>query len=345
MMHVGKPALFLGALVLGFTTLSAPSGSVAQEAEVQWRGVALQRLDLHWPERWEWFRDQLAEKTDGRFQLELVTFPVVGLTGSALIGLLNPGLLDAGAVVTGYVSGEVPLFEGVQLPGVYVDYEQARLGYAAWLDNVVEPRQEAVGGKVLTSFAFASQFLWTNFPINDLSDLQDKKIRVFAKAQADYLATFGAEPVNIPLADVYTALQLGTVDGAVTGPEFAAGAKLWEVISHVTDLRMGVGAGFMVVSEQSWQALSEADQALIDELVPELRRRAWDIGRRNTEDNLKVVVDNGIVATIPFKPEWDEPLQQATLDAVLTGWAERAGPDGKPSFNQYLAPIVGFSME
>jgi TRAP-type transport system periplasmic protein len=344
MTHVGKPAL-IGALLLGLGSLAAPSGALAQDPEVQWRGVALQRLDLHWPERWEWFQGQLAEKTDGQFQLELVTFPELGLTGSELIRLLSTGLLDAADVVTGYVSGEVPLFEGVQLPGVYEDYEQARLGYEAWLANVVEPRQQAVGGKVLTSFAFASQYLWTNFAVDELSDLQDKKIRVFAKAQADYLANFGAEPVNLPLADVYTALQLGTVDGAVTGPEFAAGAKLWEVVSHVTDLRLGVGAGFMVVSEQSWQGLPDEYRAVIDELVPELRQRAWDIGRRNTEDNLKVVVENGIEARIPAKDAWREPLQEAALEVVLAGWAERAGPDGKASFNDYLAPIVGYTME
>jgi len=173
----------------------------------------------------------------------------------------------------------------------------------------------------------------------------DKAIERTAEALLQALANFGVEPVNLPLADVYTALQLGTVDGAVTGPEFAAGAKLWEVVSHVTDLRLGVGAGFMVVSEQSWQGLPEEYRAVIDELVPELRQRAWDIGRRNTEDNLKVVVENGIEATIPAKDTWREPLQQAALDVVLAGWAERAGPDGKTSFNEYLAPIVGYSME
>ena len=145
-MGIGKPASVLGALLVGLATLSAPGPVPAQEAEVQWRGVALQRLDLHWPERWVWFQEQLAERTDARFQLELVTFPELGLTGSELIRLLSTGLLDAADVVTGYVSGEVPLFEGVQLPGVYTDSDEAQRGYEAWLENVVLPRQEAVGG-------------------------------------------------------------------------------------------------------------------------------------------------------------------------------------------------------
>jgi TRAP-type C4-dicarboxylate transport system substrate-binding protein len=101
----------------------------------------------------------------------------------------------------------------------------------------------------------------------------------------------------------------------------------------------------MVVSQQSWQSLPPDMIAVIEELVPELRQRAWDIGRRNTEDNLKVVVANGIEATIPAKEAWRPALQQAALDVVLAGWAERAGPDGKTSFNEYLAPIVGYSME
>jgi hypothetical protein len=85
MTHVARPASIFGALLLGVMSVSAPGTAGAQDAEVQWRGVALQRLDLHWPERWEWFQQQLAEKTDGRFQLELVTFPELGLTGSELI--------------------------------------------------------------------------------------------------------------------------------------------------------------------------------------------------------------------------------------------------------------------
>ncbi|MBL4645380.1 MAG: hypothetical protein COA52_14005 [Hyphomicrobiales bacterium] len=333
-------AVFALATTIGISTL--PTVSDAQE--VNWRGAALQRVDLHWSERWVWLADQLKEKSGGKFSVELSTFPELGLNGGELIRLLNTGLMDMGDVVTGYVSGEVPIFEGAQLPGVYANYNEARAGYAAWEASVVADRGAAVGGRVLTSFSFGSQFLWSTFEMNDLSDLKGKRIRVFAKAQADYLEAFGAIAVNMPLAEVYSALQLGTVDGAVSGAEYARGASLWEVVSHVIDLRLGVGAGFMVVSEKSLAGLDEKQTAVLDSLIPELRDRSWELGKRNTDDGMKVVLEKGIKATVPAKPEWEVDLLKATQDAVLVNWAARAGDGAKEAFNANIAPIVGYEM-
>lgn len=330
-------AVALGGAAVGATAASAQ--------EVNWRGAALQRVDLHWSDRWVWFADQLEQTSGGTFNLELATFPELGLTGSELIRLLNNGLIDVGDVVTGYVSGEVPIFEGAQLPGVYADYEQAREGYAAWEESVVADYPEAVGGKVLTSFAFGSQYLWSTFPVNDLSDLEGKRIRVFASAQADYLESFGAVAVNMPLADVYSALQLGTVDGAVSGAEYAVGANLWEVVSHVTDLRLGVGAGFMVVSQMSWDGLGEEQRQTLEALIPELRERGWSLGKRNTDESMEIVLENGIEPTLPAKPEWETALLEATRNAVLTSWSDRVGSGAAEAFNANLAPIVGFEMD
>ena len=92
-----------------------------------------------------------------------------------------------------------------------------------------------VGGKPISSFGFTSQFLWTKAPINTLDDLKGKKIRIFAKAQSDYLAALNASTVSIPLAELYSALERGVVDGCITGPEVAAGAKYHEVVQNVTD--------------------------------------------------------------------------------------------------------------
>lgn len=131
------------AVAFGCATLAG----AASAQDVNWRGAALQRVDLHWSDRWVWFADQLEKTSDGSFNLNLSTFPELGLSGGELIRLLNNGLMDVGDVVTGYVSGEVPIFEGAQLPGVYADYEQARKGYAAWEDTVVADRPEAEIGR------------------------------------------------------------------------------------------------------------------------------------------------------------------------------------------------------
>ena len=44
----------------------------------------------------------------------------------------------------------------------------------------------------------------------------------------------GAEPTPIAWGEVYSALQLGTIDAAEAQPTAIKGAKLYEVIKHVT---------------------------------------------------------------------------------------------------------------
>lgn len=336
-----------GALSASALMLGASAGSRSATAQtapvIKWKAVALQRTSLQWTKKWMWLQEELAKQTNGRLQLEVVSFPELGLTGAELIRVLNSNLVDIADVVTGYVSGEVPLFEGAQLPGVYTDYAQAQKGYAAWMLAVVEPREKLIGGKVLGSFAFASQYLWTKFPINHLADVKGKKLRIFSKAQADYLSSLGAEPVSIPLAELYTAIERGAVDGAVTGPEWAMGVKLWDIVSHVTDLRLGVGAGYVVVSRKSWQGLPADIRGVLEKLAPEVTRRGWDLGATDTKIGVNTAVKNGIKATIPAKPEWQAALAKIAKDVVVPGWAKRSGADALSLFNANLSPIVGFN--
>lgn len=327
--------------------LVAPQAVSAQDSgePINWKAVSNTRNSLQFTEKWQWLADQLNERTDGRMTLEVSSFPELGLTGQELIRMLDVNLMDMAEVVTGYVSGDVPLMEGVQLPGVYRDYDQAREGYEAWMAQVVEPRAEVLGGKPIATFAFSSQYLWSKFPVNSLDDLEGKKIRVFAVAQADYFTALGAEPVSIPLAEVYTALERGVVDAVVTGPESGAGMKLWEVVDHVVDLRLGVGAGYVVVSQDSLDALPDDVRAVFEELQPELNELGWSLGTKDTKAGLDEVQANGITATIPAKDEWQAELDEIARTVVVPNWAKRAGPESAGAFNEVLGPLVGFTIE
>lgn len=335
------------AAVAAAAVLSLASGMPAHAQDTTtWRAIANQRTGGQWEGKWLWLQDELPKRTDGALKIgEISVLSELGLTGQELVRVLHAGLADIADVVTGYVSGDVPLIEGVQLPGIYGSYEQAEKGYAAWMKDVVVPHAQVLGGQPIASFAFADLYLWTKFPVNTLDDLKGKKIRVFASAQSDYLNALGAEPVSIPFSEVYTALERGTVDGVVTGPDAAEGLKLWEVVDYVSDLHLGIGGGFVVVAQRSWDALSEDTQQELTALGKELTTRAWDIGASDTEAGLKAAMDNGITATIPAKPEWEDAMQRAAAEVVAPNWAQRAGENGKETFNSVLGPIVGFEIE
>jgi TRAP-type C4-dicarboxylate transport system substrate-binding protein len=318
------------------------SSAKAQAGVINWKCVANTRLSSQFTVKWKWLEEELAKRTNGRLKLDTVSFPELGMTGAELIRVLNAGILDAGEVVTGYVSGEVPIIEGAQMVGVYKDIPEAQRAYEAWLPKVVEPLSNKVGGKPISSFGFTSQFLWSKLPINSLADLKGKKIRIFAKAQSDYLTALGATTASIPLAELYSALQRGVVDGCITGPEVAAGAKYHEVVGHVTDLLMGPGAGFLVVSNKAWNGLPPDIKKEVEAIIPRLRELSWELTTKDDKEHLATVSKDGIKMQIPPKPEWVPQLKKIAQDVVVPNWVKRAGPGAAEAFNEAIAPIVGF---
>jgi TRAP-type C4-dicarboxylate transport system substrate-binding protein len=327
----------------GAVAAAAVHTSASAQAEVTWKCVANTRLSRQFTVKWKWLAEEMGQRTKGRMKFDVVSFPELGMTGTELIRVLNAGILDAGEVVTGYVSGEVPMIEGAQMVGVYKDIDEARKAYEAWLPAVVEPLSNRIGGVPLSSFGFTSQYLWTKQPINDLSDLKGKKIRIFAKAQSDYFTALGANTVSIPLAELYSALERGVIDGCITGAEVAAGAKYHEVVGYVTDLLMGPGAGYTVVSRKAWRGLPPDIKKEFEAIIPQLRKISWDTTKQDDQENLEIVKSRGIKATIPVKPDWVPQLKKTAQDVVVPEWVKRSGgANAAKAFNETIAPIVGF---
>tara|TARA_R110002020_G_scaffold458434_1_gene675825 strand:+ start:15688 stop:16719 length:1032 start_codon:yes stop_codon:yes gene_type:complete len=333
---------FLG-LTAAVAASAAPLGKVrAQSDIITWKIVCNTRLSSQYTVKWKWLTEQLMEKTDGRFRLDVVAFSDLGMTGTELIRMLSIGLVDGGEVVTGYISGELPIVEGAQMVGCYENLTQARQAYEGWLDEVIIPVSQQIGGKPISSLGFTTQCLWSKFPVSQPSDMQGKKIRVFAKAQADFVSAFGASPVSMPISEVYSALERGVVDGAVTGPETANGYKFDEVIEHGTDLLLGPGAGYVVISQRAWDGLSEDIRGIFEGLLPEMRRMSWAITAEDDTRHLAELRERGLNVTFPAKPEWVPECKRVAREVVVPQWAERAGPAGVAAFNKVIAPIVGF---
>ena len=54
------------------------------------------------------------------------------------IRLLKTGVVDIAEVYGGYVAGELPLIEIVELPGVFLDAETAKKAHQAWKPHLAK---------------------------------------------------------------------------------------------------------------------------------------------------------------------------------------------------------------
>lgn len=324
-------------------TSTVPMTAHAQD-KITWKVVTIHRIGANWNVKWKWIQEELPKRTNGRIALSITTLPELGLSGFELLRVLKANLVDMADVTTAYVSGDFPLIEGANLPGINTNSDQVRRAYDAWTPRAIVPHEDLMGGKVISHWNINGQFLVSKFPINSLDDLKGKKIRVYAKSQADFLSALGAQPVNMAFSEVYTALERGTVDGAVSGPDAIPGLRLYEVAKYVSDLQLGGSPGHLVVSRKSWDALPADLKKVIEDMRVDLTNVGWEAGKVNDKDGLDVAVKQGMIVTVPAKPEWRDQLARAGREAVKQ-WAARVGPQGVADFNAVLSPIVGFKIE
>ena len=329
-------------LLAGSLATAAVAGLPARAlAQHKWKGVATSRPVPHFG-IFEWFIAEAQKRTNGAISGDVVSLPELGLTGFELVRVTRAGLVDFADVILAYVSGEIPIVEAVDLPGLYPNIDTSVKAHAAFLP-AVRKYEAQLGGVVLGGYIWPGQYLLTKKPVKAPADLKGLKVRVYGSAQTELARHLGMEPVAITFAEVYTGLERGTIDAAITGSYPAFSIKLYEVTKHIIDIAHGPNSGVLVLSKKSWDRLSPDQQATMRKLGDEFSEKGWEIGRRTDKEGLDENKKRGM-EIIPLNEAFKASTRDALQKVILPSWAKRSGPDAKAVFNQYIAPHAGISV-
>jgi TRAP-type C4-dicarboxylate transport system substrate-binding protein len=332
-------ARWLVALVLA----SLAVGTALDEAAAQqkWKAVATSRPTPQFG-LWTWLGEELDKRTGGQVKLEVVSLPEIGLTGFELVRVTRAGLVDVSDIILAYVAGDVPLIEGVDLPGLFPDIDTSIKAHVDFM-AAIKKHEDKLGGIVLAGYLWPGQYIFSRKPIKSPADLKGLKVRVYGTAQTEFARALGMEPVSIAFAEVYTALERGTVDAAFTGSYPGFALKWYEVTKFLVDVNHGPVAGAFVISKRTWDRLSPELRATVTKLGEEFSQRGWEIGKRTTQEGIDKNKEKGM-EFIPITPAMAAATRDVVTKIVLPSWIKRAGPDGKAVFNQYIAPHSGIRL-
>ena len=161
--------------------------------------------------------------------------------------------------------------------------------------------------------------LSANKPLRKPEDAAGLKFRI--QASDVLLAQFealNANPQKMAFAEVYQALQVGTVDGQENTWSNMYTQKFYEVQKHITESNHGVLDYMVVANSEFWNGLpddvrTELDKIMV-EVTTEVNRLAVEI---NLEDKQKII-DSGRSEIIELTP--DE--RAAWVQAMQPVWEE-----------------------
>ncbi|MBP7002645.1 TRAP transporter substrate-binding protein [Amaricoccus sp.] len=191
-----------------------------------------------------------------------------------------------------------------------------------------------VRGQIEEKGLFAFEKIWDNGfrqissstkPIVTPADLENFKIRVpVSPLWTSMFTAFGSAPTSINFAEVYTALQTGTVDGQENPLAILSNFKLWEVQKYVSMTNHMWDGFWLLAGRRSWSGIPDDVKEIIQTAFNEsgMQQRA-DIEALNA--SLQGELEkNGMVFNTPELP----PFKQKLIDAGFYGeWKGKFGDD------------------
>ncbi len=185
-----------------------------------------------------------------------------------------------------WTPGRFPLTDVLSL-AVWVDGKDV----AADIGNAVYNRvlkDEFKNVKVLELNGCIQSFIWTKKPVSKMADLKGMKLRSPGGHQTNYIKSLGAEPIFMPLGDVYLAMETGTVDGIVTCPPLILAYKLHEVAKHATVLTFGCVSEGTVMNLNSWNKLPDDQKKIVEAVCTNPFKTTGGL----TRDDYKVIMSD-----------------------------------------------------
>ncbi|MCB1499967.1 MAG: C4-dicarboxylate TRAP transporter substrate-binding protein [Bauldia sp.] len=253
----------------------------------------------------EKFATEVGEATGGEVVVEVFHNSQLGDT-TEMLDQARAGANVGTVTDVARLSEFVPSLAIMSAPFLFDTYEDADKfalsdAYLGWGDELAEN----AGLVMLASNWYqGARHALTQKPIASPEDLSGVRMRTIgAPVWIETIRAMGAEPTPIPWGEVYSALQLGTIDAAEAQPTAIRGAKLYEVIKNVTLTGHIQLVTALVVSADSWNQISPENQEIVRNLAVENGRYASGLTIAMGDDAMAEVAAAGVaVAEVDLEP-------------------------------------------
>jgi TRAP-type transport system periplasmic protein len=297
-------------------------------------------------------RDGVKTKSNGAIEVKLSAWPEMSLTGPEVLRLVRAGQVDIGGSPLSTVSGDVPFLDGVDLAGLHPDIDVARRTANALVPQA-NKELERFGSRIIAVYPFPAQVIFCRQQVASLADLKGRKVRTFGASLNDFVSAVGGQAVSIGFPEVYSALERGVADCAVTGTGSGNAAKWYEVTHYIYNLPVGWAVAGYFVNVRWWGGIDQPTRDLITEIMKEVENAQWKLGAEATQDGLDcnagkaesckihTLVKERPMVVVEATAEDKVTLKKIVETAILPGWVKRCGARCGDIYNEIVAPITG----
>lgn len=252
---------------------------------------------------------RIEKETAGRVKLRHV-FGGALLKPENMIEGLRGRTADIGTAVVSFFPGQLPI--SATLAGS-IDMDLGnRLdmkGVTAITMKLVEEFPEfqgeyaKLGLRVLFWVPTPAYGIIFRAPVAKLDDLKGRKIRTFGNVIPQLVNAAGGVPLSVAFGEIYTSLQTGVLDGALTDPPAMLVGRFDEVAKNVLITGPSLGALAMIApvayiaNLDSWNRIPAQDRALIEKLNRDIVSFGADLMVKEANTAIGTLESKGVKVT------------------------------------------------
>src|SRR4026209_2874323 len=222
-----------------------------------------------------WAADEIKKRTDGRY--EIGVFPASQLGNENQIneglGLGTVDMIYTGTSFAGSIHKPLAI---TGAPFMLRDFDHWKAYRESKLfRDIAKGYEDKTKHKVIALTYYGQRMVTANKEIKKPEDMKGMKLRVPpAPLYLMFTKSVGANATPIAFAEVYLALQQGTVDGQENPLPTIMFKKFYEVQSHIMLTGHITESLLTILGSHVWAKLSDADKKVFDEVLTEAADKA-----------------------------------------------------------------------
>jgi TRAP-type transport system periplasmic protein len=289
------------------------------------------------------FADHMKEWSDGKIEFEVYPYGTLGATGD-INELAQMGVVQAVFSDYAWISAFVPQVQVLTLNYLFPTEQIPET--LDWMMNNGElmpvlNKAFAKNGLVPGAIMFEGwQWLTTKDPVKSYADVDGMKIRVMgSKLLVEDYKAYGFSPTPMSYGEVYSALQMGLVEGQVN-PLFAIySAKFFEVQNYITQLKNEPFIGIPSFNKDFMDSLTpEANAEILRWWKAQVIPAGKWIIERNQQDKAKMLKEK---PSLVFSTIGDAEIAKfkAAAETVYPKYVEIGGEGSQEVLDTFLRDI------
>jgi C4-dicarboxylate-binding protein DctP len=243
----------------------------------------------------EMFADLVRERSNGRLDISVYPDSQLG-NDREITEQMQLGDIEFNAPFTGVLPAFVPQTQLFDLPFAFADSQGAYDAMHGPVGDILNPFLLQQGLRVLGYWDGGFKHITNNLrPVRTPADMAGMRIRVSqSPLLLSQFAALGANGVDIAFAELYTALQQGTVDGQENTLANIFTRRFYEAQKHLTLSEHGYLGYAFLVAESFYQSLPDDLKQIVNETADEVSVWQWEQARLEDAEYLRQLRETDI---------------------------------------------------